>query len=194
MLTVNGNPTKVNNNYIDYSYSIPKGVPPVILSSHNITGNFYDLIGPYGYVKYDNLTINGVNLSNQYFYKLDAATAIAESIEGWHLPTIEEWSSLFDYYGNSVGISLKSTTGWTSGYNGGDINNLEIYPLGYNYMWFNKRLYNSGYEARYWTTSVFASNSYYSPRIYYRDEGTTTANSTYNDGNYYLPLRLAKDL
>ena len=52
----------------------------------------------------------------EYYYTWYAAVRVAESIEGWHLPSDSEWSRLIDSVGGHKysGTKLKSTIGWES--------------------------------------------------------------------------------
>ena len=53
----------------------------------------------------------------EYYYTWYAAERVAASIEGWHLPSITEWSTLERSVGGQqyAGKALKSTIGWESG-------------------------------------------------------------------------------
>lgn len=52
--------------------------------------------------------------------------------EGWHVPTSEEYGTLYDYIGKSsiIGLLLKSTSGWYSGGNGTDKFCFSVLPAG----------------------------------------------------------------
>ena len=52
--------------------------------------------------------------------------------KGWHVPTNEEYGSLYDYIGKSsiIGLLLKSTSGWNSGGNGTDKFCFSVLPAG----------------------------------------------------------------
>lgn len=65
-------------------------------------------------VCHKNITAAGSNLNTQYLYTWGAANRIADSIPGWHLPTMEEWNTLFNYIGGtaSAGRKLKATYSW----------------------------------------------------------------------------------
>jgi uncharacterized protein (TIGR02145 family) len=61
----------------------------------------------------DRHNVNGVDLGTQYYYTWDAAERVANSIDGWHLPSQEEWNTLFTYVGSDVaGIKLKANYCW----------------------------------------------------------------------------------
>lgn len=79
----------------------------------------------------ENVTYNDVNFGTQYYYNWDAASRIADSIDGWHLPTSEEWNALNSFLGNSTaGTKLKSTYGWKSNGNGTDDYGFTALPVG----------------------------------------------------------------
>ena len=94
--------------------------------------------GGEGIYHYDNVTANGVNFGTQYYYTFDAATRIANSIPGWHLPSKEEFQTLISYVGSNSGTKLKSSSGWndstsTSGSgNGTDNYYFTALPVGYS--------------------------------------------------------------
>lgn len=78
--------------------------------------------------------VNNVNYGKgdvtEYYYTWEAAKRVANSIVGWHLPTVTEWNSLFS--NTNVGKSaynLKSTYGWTNK-NGSNLYGFSIFPAG----------------------------------------------------------------
>lgn len=81
----------------------------------------------------DNVTANGVNFGTQYYYTWEAAVRVANSIQGWHLPTDNEWKALATAVGglSVAGTKLKSTTGWNNGMNGDGSYGFEVFPTGY---------------------------------------------------------------
>lgn len=70
----------------------------------------------------------------EYYYTWEAALRVANSVDGWHLPTSSETNTLSSTVGTTPGTKLKSTYGWSSG-NGTDIYGFGAFPAGY---------YNSG--------------------------------------------------
>lgn len=80
----------------------------------------------------DNVSANGVNFGTQYYYTLDAAIRVANSINGWHLPSKEEWQTLTSYVGSNSATKLKSTSGWNSNRNGTDDYGFTALPVGYS--------------------------------------------------------------
>jgi len=89
--------------------------------------------GGEGIVHFDNVTANGVNFGTQYYYTQVAALRIAESIEGWHLPSKSEFEELAATAGGMLtygtATKLKSTSGWT-GTQGSDIFGFTALPVG----------------------------------------------------------------
>ncbi|MCQ2089567.1 MAG: fibrobacter succinogenes major paralogous domain-containing protein [Fibrobacter sp.] len=88
--------------------------------------------------------------------------------EGWHVPTNEEYSTLYTYIGGSstAGSLLKSTSGWNdyngmSG-NGSDKYGFSVLPAGYRYNGGNYNggnFYGEGSYAYMWSASEF-NNGY----------------------------------
>ncbi|WP_406538318.1 fibrobacter succinogenes major paralogous domain-containing protein [Fibrobacter sp.] len=73
--------------------------------------------------------------------------------KGWHLPTDEEWETLFSAVGgsNTAGEMLKSTGGWVSDGNGTDDYSFAALPAGErDYDWNHK---NEGRFAKFWSSN-----------------------------------------
>ena len=73
--------------------------------------------------------------------------------KGWHLPTRDEWETLFSAVGSSknAGFTLKSSSGWANGGNGAKTSSLEILPAG-----FRGNFGDCSYETYYadlWTST-----------------------------------------
>lgn len=74
------------------------------------------------------------SLGIQYYYTKEAAQRLANSIDGWHLPTRDEWNTLINYVGHpQAGTKLKSTSGWYDDGNGTDDYGFNAIPVGYYY-------------------------------------------------------------
>ena len=87
--------------------------------------------------------------------------------EGWHLPTIEEFETLFTAVGgqSTAGKVLKSTSGWNSGGNGSDAFVFSALPAGHRDYYGN---YNSeGDYARFWSSTESNSDDAYSMYLFY---------------------------
>lgn len=84
-------------------------------------------------------------------------------LSGWHLPSKTEWQVLFTAVGvpGSVGMMLKSQTGWIDRGNGEDAYGFSALPAGNaEYGYFS----SVGYYAQFWSSS--GEDSYYA---YYVD-------------------------
>lgn len=68
---------------------------------------------------------NGASLGDQYFYNYTSASRIANSISGWHLPSVSEYTTLLNYlYGGNVTTNnidqatlrkmMSTNAGWNS--------------------------------------------------------------------------------
>lgn len=138
----------------------------------------------------DDVSANGVDFGTQYYYSWTAAKRLADSIDGWHLPSENEYQTLINYVGgdNIAGKKLKSTTGWYGGYNGTDDYGLCVLPVGY---YGGSSLYYAGSETRLWTSSQLDRYEYGS--VWFRwNHNDATFFSTSGDG-YSCSVRLVKD-
>lgn len=142
--------------------------------------------GGEGIIINENVTANGVNFGNQYYYTWDAANRIVNSISGWHLPSQSEWGRLKKYLNNDT-TTVKSTSGWNNNNNGTNTTGLNILPLGLVETSTNSNL---GKNAHFWTTNTYNSTSSYQYMLY-------ASPSIFNTGvlsnSYYLSVRLIKD-
>ena len=80
--------------------------------------------------------VNGYDLGTQYYYTWSAAMRVADSIEGWHLPTSAEYRTLLTYAGGvgttAAGAHLRATSAWNYGRNGTDDYGFNWLPAGQN--------------------------------------------------------------
>ncbi len=95
--------------------------------------------------------------------------------EGWHVPTNEEYSTLYTYIGGSstAGSLLKSTSGWND-YNGKSGNGTDKYgfsvlPAGY-WNLLSGYFYDEGYDAGLWSASEEHSGRARYQYFYYIDD------------------------
>lgn len=130
--------------------------------------------GGSGIVHQDNVTVNGVNFGTQYYYTRDAATRIANSIAGWHLPSYNEMQTLTNSYGSNRANAIRSTSGW-SAYQGTNTTGFNAIPVGY---------YTGSYDQR-GSYACFVNSSYVL--------NVTQNGASYGGGNYYYSVRLLKD-
>lgn len=95
---------------------------------------------------------NGKNYGR--LYNWEDAVAIADRVDGWHLPTSDEWDALLNAIGTGVaGTRLKAVSGWSSG-NGTDNYGFSAFPAGYHY---SGSFYNVGSNACFWTATERSS-------------------------------------
>ena len=137
-----------------------------------------------GIDKRTNVTIKNHNFGDVYYYNFDAAKRIADSIEGYHLPTKAETDAMVQYiggYNSTVATKLKSTLYW--GVNGSDLYGFMALPLGM----IDHGSPSYGTESTFWNDNNGATN-----RMYITNNNNM-ANGTENQNNYKYPLRLVKD-
>ena len=96
--------------------------------------------------------------------------------EGWHLPSKEEWSVLFEAVGGEdvAGTKLKSTSGWDYDDHGGRIGNgtdessFSVLPAGFRYGVGN--YYYAGERADFWSSTERSSGNAYRWYFHYGNE------------------------
>lgn len=110
--------------------------------------------------------------------------------EGWHVPTNEEYGTLYTCIGGSstAGSLLKSTSGWSSSGNGSDKYGFSVLPAGYRSN--DCCFYNEGYYANLWSAS-----EYNDTRAWYQYFRYTYGDANQSDSNksYGRSLRCLKD-
>ena len=125
--------------------------------------------GGEGIYKVDNVIINGINIGTQYYYTWDAANRVAQTIDGWHLPSIGELSTLRNYLGETVaGKLLKSIFGWKNDANGTNKYGFNGEPVGFYmpYSWsdgtgsYPPGVYGIGNSVHYWCSSYYQTFGY----------------------------------
>lgn len=123
----------------------------------------------------------------EYYYTWDAALRVAESVDGWHLPSYSEWNALASYVGSNPGQKLKSTTGWSSG-NGTDEFGFKGLPAG---------VYMPGYGSFGTKVGFWSSTGYPGVDAYAYYRYLSTSNSFVSDAyykTYSFSVRLIKDV
>ena len=72
---------------------------------------------------------------------------------GWHLPSKDEFYTLFDAAGDNLvaGLALKSRTGWNDGGNGTDAFGFSALPAGLR-SYYNRSFTNEGHSTYFWST------------------------------------------
>ncbi|MCQ2100856.1 MAG: fibrobacter succinogenes major paralogous domain-containing protein [Fibrobacter sp.] len=105
------------------------------------------------------------------FGKTCTLPAIVQGVcpSGWHLPTYDEWQTLFKAVGgfSAAGKALKSGSGWYSNGNGTDTYGFSALPAGSRY--YGGYFFSAGDRANFWSASQYELNSHgaYSMYLYY---------------------------
>ena len=109
---------------------------------------------------------------------------------GWHLPTYDEWQTLFKAVGGSsaAGKALKSGSGWYGNGNGTDTYGFSALPAGYRYGYGD--FYDAGDIAYFWSASEGSSYSAYYMYLYYNYE---SASMDRHNKIYSLSVRCLQD-
>jgi len=98
--------------------------------------------------------------------------------DDWHLPSNDEWLTLYDYVeannsSEGVGTSLKSSSGWASDGNGSDLFSFSALPAGY----YNSGLFrDAGENGIFWSTTE-SSNDHAIYRDFYQNNDLNSANT-----------------
>ena len=133
----------------------------------------------------NDVTANGVNFGTQYYYTWYAAVRVASNISGYHLPTLEELSTLSNIELTNASNNLKTTTGWPSGYNGINKYSFNAYPTGPTESWFT-----IGNYWTMWTSNELDNDWAYSGYIEYNGEYLYNTNMPKST---HCSIRLIKD-
>ena len=93
--------------------------------------------------------------------------------DGWHLPSNDEWNTLFDAVGGSstAGIMLKSTFGWYDNGNGTDAYGFSALPTGFRDN--SGGFYGLRDYAFFWSSTEFGRSSAYYMYLYYSYESAS---------------------
>lgn len=109
---------------------------------------------------------------------------------GWHLPSDDEWITLWTAVGGDsvAGAKLKSTDGWNEGGNGSDSFGFAVLPAGsFDYdIYFD----GEGSNANYWSSSE--TDYRYPVFWYFSNEGDGVYDEVY-DKSHGLSVRCLKD-
>ena len=110
--------------------------------------------------------------------------------EGWHLPSKNEWETLFAAVGGKLvaGSKLKSTSGWYKNGNGTDDFGFSALPAGYRYYIGSD--YGEGDGASFWSSTENSSDGAYHM---YLDCDRDNAFLYYYSKNYGFSVRCVKD-
>ena len=110
--------------------------------------------------------------------------------EGWHVPTNEEYSTLYTYIGgtSTAGSLLKSASGWNGSGNGSDKYGFSVLPAG---LWYyGGNFYDEGDGAYLWSASELDSYGAWSQDFLYNNGYADQGLSYKNNGQ---SLRCLKD-
>ena len=112
--------------------------------------------------------------------------------EGWHLPSYDEWNTLFTAVGgiSTAGAKLKSQTGWTAydGITNEDSFGFSALPAGLRSL--NGLCNYEGNSAFFWSSTEYGSyDAYHMYLYYYRDYATLG----YNAKDLEKSVRCVKD-
>lgn len=126
-------------------------------------------------------------------YTWNAAVRVAASIDGWHLPSDAEWTTLTTYLGglNVAGGKLKEagTEHWNSP-NEGATNESGFTALPGGYRHYNGAFFEIGYLGFWWSaTEYLASYAWYRDVIY----NNSTVGRSNVDKEIGFSVRLIKD-
>lgn len=149
--------------------------------------NLHEDDGNSGIETVQSVIANGYEFGPQTYYTYEAAIRVANSIDGWHLPTLAEWQELQTYFDNRA-ANARSTTGWQS--DGTNTLGLNIQPVGRfdNAVW--RKLSAVGSEANLWCYNVDTPSQ--GKGIFFYYFGTNNWGTNWNNykGN---SVRLVKD-
>lgn len=111
----------------------------------------------------------------------------------WHLPTYNEWQSLFSAVGgrSGAGLMLKSVSGWVNGGNGTDEFSFTVLPAG------NGQTYGSGINegtyARFWIPTEKKGDERLNADYVYFASSSDNAISASLPKSYAFSIRCVKD-
>jgi len=127
----------------------------------------------------------------EYYYNLLAAQRIANSISGWHLPTLSEIETLISTIGGTTGgaTKLKATYSWGERYNGTDDYGFTALKTGNNYR---NNLWQS-ISFSIWTATLDPNNSSKAYMLQLTTGADITTIKSIDISNYYISVRLIKD-
>lgn len=110
--------------------------------------------------------------------------------EGWHLPSMAEWNTLFTAVGgkDNAGTMLKSQAGWISDGNGEDTYGFSALPAGRR--GYDGDFGSAGDFARFWSSSEYDSDYAYRMNLDYDIE---YAGLNYGSRDYAFSVRCLKN-
>lgn len=187
LYTFNNKLVKINNKFIQKYVEPEPPTPPgptfdeVTIGNQIWMSKNLAIDDGQGGIIVKTLSYPGIGDVVEYYYNGSATNRIVASIDGWHLPTIEEVETLFNQFSAT---QLKSVAGWMTGYNGTNESKFNLLPAGTGQR--TSYDFSDGYI---WTNS-FSGSFRYMPGIW---QNTKYLNTVNKDSSYYVPLRLLKD-
>ena len=126
--------------------------------------------------------------NGQYYYTWDAAMRIAKAIQGWHLPSVEEWNAAAEACGATVADNKWKDDPYLRDYEGTEnlYDKLRVLPVG---GYFGGSFYDVGSYAYFWSATEDDSNRAYNRR--FDTSGTMSQDSDLKDAGF--SVRLVKD-
>ena len=139
----------------------------------------------------------GNNYGKHHFYTWDAANRIANKINGFHLPSVNEWNTMIQYtcgtgggYQGPDATPVQSTTDW-AGHVGTDLYGFNA--KGYGYM-DNGNISRVGWNAWWWASNKYSTDEYRTCSISTDvSESHIYAGNAYNQNTRHYSVRLVKD-
>lgn len=80
---------------------------------------------------------------------------------GWHVPSLEEWTTLRNFLGGTTeaGGKMKTVDGWDEGGNGSNSSGFSGLPGGYRYS-YNGNWNGAGNTANFWTSTANGNDAF----------------------------------
>ena len=122
-----------------------------------------------------------------YYGKTCTLPTVVQGVcpSGWHLPTYDEWQTLFKAVGGSsaAGKALKSGSGWYSNGNGTDTYGFSALPAGYWNYYGGGLFGGAGNYANFWSASEYSSSDAYRLYLdyYYESAGMSGLSKYYGN-------------
>lgn len=193
---INNHLMEYNSNCIDKKF--PPPIPNTVQIGNQIWANEnleYD-DGEGGIDIVECIDLYGNNYGKHHFYTWDAANRIANKINGFHLPSVNEWKTMIQYTCGTTSdwrgpdaTPVKSTTEWVKP--GTDLYGFNA--KGYGYM-DNGNIGSVGLYAWWWASDKYSTDEYRTCKI----DGDITnsyinAGNAYNQNSRHYSVRLIKD-
>lgn len=148
------------------------------------------------------VTYDDITYQIEYYYTWDAAARIAASIDGWHLPTGDEWAAMGTYLENISSqlhdVGLQAKYSWTdvrwysSDAKFRNAVGFIALPAGYIDLENDNSLVNFGKRAYWWTATQQGAYTDVHKYRYLRDKVGIQGNSE-EDERKAFSVRLIKD-